>query len=883
MKEKQTPLMRQYSQIKNKYPETILLFRLGDFFETFNDDALITAKVCGIALTKRNNGAAGEMPLAGFPHHQLDAYLPKIVKAGYRVAVCEQLEDPKQARGIVRRGVTEVVTPGVALYEKLLDTKKNNYLAAVSQHQKRGREVAAIAACDISTGEFFVSEVNPARISEVIETLNPSEIVFSKAQKNEIPDLIEELSYEPAITKMEEWIFEPNFGRETLLRHFKTKNLKGFGIDDKDASITAAGAVLHYINETQKSSLPQIKKISIFDPSEYMTLDHATRRNLEITYSFFEGSQEGSLISILDKTETAMGGRLLKKWITMPLRRIKQIKRRLEAVRALFNNDGKRSDLRMILSDISDLERLISKVGTGRANPRELVSLKNSIAKFPDIKDLLKEFLSESLLDVSEKLSTLDELKSLIQKALVDEPSTTVGGGNVFRQGYSEELDGYVEAKTSGKDWIKEYQEKQKEVTGIQSLKVGFNNVFGYYLDVTKTHVKKVPDNYQRKQTLRNSERYTTNELKEFENKILTAEENLSILEQKLFNELREKVASFTEEIQFNAKLIASIDCLQSYAQVSSEHSYVEPEIDESEIIDISDGRHPVVEQLLPMGDSFTPNSTKLDTEEEQIHIITGPNMSGKSCYLRQVALIVLMGQIGCFVPAKSAKFGIVDRIFTRVGAQDNITAGESTFLVEMQEAANIMNNATSKSLILLDEIGRGTATYDGISIAWSICEYLHNNIGAKTLFATHYHELNDLADRYVRIKNYQVEVIEAGSTILFAHKVKPGGSDHSFGIYVAQMAGLPADIIDRANEILGSLESGGKENKTDNLPVSKADVSSIDTQEEKKEAGQLAIFEFRDDPLRDQLKNIDVNKLTPVQALQVLADLNKAAKKKNK
>ncbi|MFC2130463.1 DNA mismatch repair protein MutS [Bacteroidota bacterium] len=880
MKEKQTPLMRQYSQIKNKYPDTILLFRLGDFFETFNEDAVTTAKVCGITLTKRNNGAAGECPLAGFPHHQLDAYLPKLVRAGYRVAVCDQLEDPKASRGIVRRGVTEVVTPGVALYDKLLESKQNNYLAAVALKTEKGRKIIGFSFIDISTAEFFTSETAFEHLIEILETVNPSEIIISKSQKNELLHDFEKLSYKPALTKLEPWIFDEEFGREALLGHFKTKNLKGFGIDNLTAGIAASGAVLHYINETQNGQVKHLRNISVFDHSDYMSLDFATRRNLEITFSMAGGAKTGSLISILDKTCTAMGGRLFKQWLIRPLKQLAPIKTRLEAVRSLIDNNEKHRQLKGDLSEIGDLERLISKICTGRANPRDVVALKISIKKIPLIKNNLQRINSNALKLISGKLEPLDDLVQLIDSAIVEEPSVQLGTGNVFRQGYSDELDIYIDAKYSGKNWVSNYQDTERKRSGINSLKVGYNTVFGYYIEITRTHKDKVPERYERKQTLTNAERYITPELKEIEEKILNAEEKITELENSLFSELRMKIALQTEDVQSNAAVIAAIDCLQSFAEAATEYNYCEPEIDESDIIEITDGRHPVVERLLDIGESYTPNNTILNHNNEQIHIITGPNMSGKSCYLRQVGLIVLLGQTGSFVSAGKAKFGIVDRIFTRVGAQDNITAGESTFLVEMQEAANIMNNATHKSLILLDEVGRGTATFDGISIAWAITEYIHNKLNAKTLFATHYHELNDLAGRYDKIINYKVEVIEAGDTIIFTHKVLPGGSDHSFGIHVAQMAGLPREVTDRANVIMRSFESDKiTSESTENIKSKKADTSKIHTKKSRHVTDQLSIFEFRDDALREQIINLEIDNLTPMDALKILNEIQKKAK----
>lgn len=879
-KEKQTPLVRQYSQIKAKYPDTILLFRMGDFYETFNDDAEITSKVCGIVLTKRNNGGnLGDMPLAGFPYHQLDTYLPKLVRAGYRVAVCEQLEDPKQAKGIVKRDVIEVVTPGVAFYDKLLDSKSNNYVAGLFIGQDRTREKVGYSFADISTGEFFTFETDINQIIEVLETFHPFEILISKAQKQYL-DKFNNLSSKPAITKLEPWIFDTQFGREALLGQFKTQNLKGFGIEHLDLGIAASGAVLYYINETQKIQLSHIKKISYFNYSENMILDNATRRNLEITYSSRDNQREGTLIAILDKTTTAMGGRLFKKWISNPLLNIETIRRRLEAVRAFFDNDEIRHDLIRTLQEVGDLERIISKICTGRATTRDLIALKNSLKKIPEIKNLLFPLNVQTLNSLAQTLNPLQKIIDEIETALIDDPSVQFGSGNIFKKGFSEELDSYIEAKKSGKNWIAEYQEKERITTEIPSLKVSFNSVFGYYIEVTKPHLKKVPENYERKQTLVNAERFTTKELKEIETKILNAEEKITELEQSLFAELRMKVAMETEAIQDNAYRIAVLDCLLSYAEASKQYNFCEPLIDNSDEIEIEDGRHAVVERYIQAGEKFTPNSTFLSPKGELIHIITGPNMSGKSVYLRQVALIVLLGQIGCFVPAKSARFGIVDRIFTRVGAQDNITSGESTFLVEMQESANILNNASVRSLILLDEVGRGTATFDGISIAWAIAEYIHNNIGAKTLFATHYHELIDLAERYDNIVNYSVEVIETNNTVVFTHKVRRGGSDHSFGIHVAQIAGLPKWVIDRANIIMKALEESGERTQS-NAPKGKEyDLARIDSQKSKKIPEQLTIFEFKDDELRERIAELKINQITPVEALNILAELYKDVKR---
>jgi DNA mismatch repair protein MutS len=882
-KKKDTPLVKQYNEIKAKNPDTILLFRLGDFFETFNDDAIVTARVCGITLTKRNNGAAGDMPLAGFPHHQLDVYLPKLVRAGHRVAVCEQLEDPKQAKGIVKRGVVEVVTPGVALYDKLLDSKVNNYISALSlKRTKDGIPRVGLAYSDISTGEFFVSEFSVNQLNEIMETIAPAEVIISKDDQKDLLADLNVLSFEPSVTKLEPWVVDEEFGREALLGHFKTKSLKGFGIENFACGLAAAGAILHYVKETQQGQLEQITGLSIFDPSEFMPLDFATRRNLEITYSMSGDGKEGSLISILDKTCTPMGGRLFKRWVTMPLRNLEKIQFRLHAVCDLFDSGDKRLVLREFLQAIGDLERLISKICNARANPKDVVSLRRSLEIIPQIKEILESMGNSSLDMIAEKMHVLSDLIDLISKALVEEPTVNLGSGNVFCEGYSDELDEYVDAKYSGKNWINEYQLKERERTGISSLKIGFNNVFGYYIDVTKVHKDKVPEDYDRKQTLTNSERYITPELKQFEEKILSAEEKISDIENALFSELRIKIALHTEAIQSDAYSVAMIDCLQSFAEASREYDYTKPEIDESTLIDIEDGRHPVVENLLPIGQNFVPNSTKVGDPGNIIHILTGPNMSGKSCYLRQTALVVLLGQIGCFVPARKARFGMVDRIFTRVGAQDNITQGESTFLVEMHEAANIMNNATDRSLILLDEVGRGTATFDGISIAWAIAEYIHNEIGAKTLFATHYHELNEMEEKYENIINYKVDVIEAGDTIIFSHKVMPGASSHSFGIHVAQMAGLPKELTDRADIILRAFSESSSDVKGE-VKSKKTSAKKIKAKVTSRITDQMSIFEFRDDAIREQIAKLDINTLTPLDSLKILSEMHKQVIKENK
>jgi DNA mismatch repair protein MutS len=868
--------MRQYNQIKQKYPDTVLLFRLGDFFETFGDDAVTTANACGITLTKRNNGAAGDMPLAGFPHHQLDAYLPKLVKAGYRVAVCDQLEDPKLAKGIVRRGVVEVVTPGAALYDKLLDSKRNNYLATIChQTLKNGAQIVGFACIDISTGEFIVSEFEYKKLISVLENFQPSEIIINKAQKNSVIPEIEKLPYKPAITKLDDWMFETEFAKEALIAQFETNSLKGFGIENFDIAIAAAGAAMRYVKDTQTEKLSHINSISIYDPSEFMTLDFSTRRNLEITFSNSDSSNQGALINILDKTLTPMGSRALKKWMVRPLLDLEKIRFRLDIVDSLVANADELFELRQRLKSIGDIERLVSKISSARANPRDIASLKNSVSQIAPIKEILNSIEHPSLSVLSNKLDNFEELIALIDSAIIEEPSTQIGSGNIFKKGYSATLDEYIYAKHSGKQWINEYQERERSESSIPSLKVGFNNVFGYYIEITRTHSAKAPEKYERKQTLANAERYTTPELKEIESKILGAEEKISEYEQAIFTELRLKIALYTLELQKNSEIIAALDCLQGFAHASAEYGYVKPEIDESDMMEIIDGRHPSVERLLPIGERFIPNSTSF-SEDSQIHIITGPNMAGKSCYLRQVGLIVLLGQIGCFVPAKSAKWGLVDRIFTRVGAQDNISAGESTFLVEMQEAANILNNAGSRSLILLDEIGRGTATFDGISIAWAMTEYIHDKIGAKTLFATHYHELNELADEYDRIENFQAQVIEKDDKPLFSHKIAQGAADHSFGIYVAKMAGAPKAIIERANEIMRSLEAGALNVESSGVKVKSksADPKKIPAKKQKIDSNQISIFEIRDDAVRDRLRDVELENITPFQALELLREV---------
>ncbi|MBI1805267.1 MAG: DNA mismatch repair protein MutS [Ignavibacteriae bacterium] len=880
--------MRQYARMKAKYPDTVLLFRMGDFYETFEDDALIASKVLGITLTKRGNGTSGETPLAGFPYHALDSYMPKLLKAGYRVAVCEQLEDPKFAKGIVKRDVIEVVTPGVAFSDKVLEQKQNNYLLAVALPSAlaTAAESIGIAFSDVSTGEFGVSEFPLGQFAEQVAALQPSEILVQKRDRETIEQILKG-KYKGIFSKLDDWVFNFDYAYELLINHFKTQTLKGFGVEGLRFGIIAAGAVMNYLQETQKANLLHIRKIVPYNVGDYITLDHSTKRNLEITRSI-EGREDGTLFWVLDRTQTPMGARLLKKWINQPLRKIEPIRARLAAVRELVENADLRKRLTETLSSIGDIERLISKICTGRSNPRELVGLKNMLVQVAHVKSVLngndphiaKKAASTTLVKLAEGIKALEPVVQKISTALSDDPPPSLADGGVIKKGFSKELDELRDIALNGKSWIANLQKTERESTGIASLKVGFNNVFGYYIEITNTHKDKVPDRYIRKQTLANAERFLTPELKEYEEKILHAEEKILSLEMQLFNELRMTVAEEAEAIQQNARLVAMLDCFVSLAHVAVENNYVEPAIDEGMTIEILQGRHPVIEKLLPPGEPYTANDVLLTNEENQVLIITGPNMSGKSSYLRQVGLIVLLAQIGSFVPAKKAHIGLVDRIYTRVGASDNIASGESTFLVEMHEAANIVNTATTKSLILLDEVGRGTSTFDGISIAWALTEYLHNRIGAKTLFATHYHELNELAELFPRIKNLKVEVREYGDKVLFLHKVTPGFADHSYGIQVAQMAGLPEEVTERAKNILKNLE--GSE-----LTLHDGEDAGSGIRDTSKKKGRIApaevqmtLFEMKDDKLREELKKLDVEKLTPIEALNKLADLKRKAEK---
>ncbi len=866
-----TPLMRQYQQVKSRYPDTILLFRMGDFFETFEEDAKIASRVLGITLTKRGNGAAGEVPLAGFPHHALESYLPKLLKAGYRVAVCEQLEDPKFAKGIVKRDVIEVVTPGVAFSGAVLEQKANNYLAAVVLPSAVAPADAAIgfAFVDVSTGEFASGEFPFRLLKEQVANLHPSELLVQRRDSETIRSLLSG-TFSGLVTIMEDWIFTPEYGRDTLRNHFRTPSLKGFGVESQELGLVAAGTVLHYVQETQKSSLPHLRKIVPFDVTDHMVLDASTQLNLEIATSL-SGQPGGTLFAVLDRTQTPMGGRMLRQWVLRPLKRLEAILERQRVVQDFVRSEPLRRHVREMLGQVGDLERLMGRVATARANPREVHLLRQYLLMVPPLKAALAGSGAPQLKGISEDLAELPELVALIGRSIADDPPAALADGGTIRDGYSPELDELRSLKVSGKDWIARLQQSERERTGIPSLKVGYNNVFGYYIEVTNTHRSRVPSDYLRKQTLTNAERYVTPDLKEWEEKILNAEEKIFALEKQLFDQVRAAAAERSEEILQNGRLMAMLDCCASLADVAADRKYVCPVVEESERLLIRGGRHPVIETLLPPGESYTPNDVDLNPEEAQIIILTGPNMSGKSSYLRQVGLMVLLAQMGSFVPAEEAVIGIVDKIYTRVGASDNIALGESTFLVEMHEAAHIANTATRRSLVLLDEVGRGTSTFDGISIAWALTEYLHERIGAKTLFATHYHELNELAQLLPRIRNFKVDVREYGDRVVFLHKVLPGFADHSYGIQVAQMAGLPTEVTDRARDILRNLE------QADFTPHGRTrGASTADEARGKKEEVQLTLFEMRDDRIRDALRVIDVDRLTPVEALQKIAELKK-------
>ena len=862
----ETPLMQQYNKIKAKYPQALLLFRVGDFYETFGEDAIKASKILGIILTKRKNGAAAHIELAGFPHHSLDTYLPKLVRAGQRVAICDQLEDPKMTKTIVKRGVTELVTPGVALNDQVLEQKKNNFLAAIHFDAKNH----GIALLDISTGEFLTAQGDLAYIDKLLQGFQPTEVLFQKNKSR----LFEEQFGDGFYTyKLEDWVFSEDFGRESLNNHFNTKNLKGFGVEELNQGIIAAGAILHYINEAQHVRIGHISKITRIEEEKYVWLDRFTVRNLELISSL--NSASSTLIHVLDETVTPMGARMMKRWTVLPLKELKLIERRHNAVQALYDNETLRFELSQRLGNIGDLERLISKVAVGKINPKEVNQLRKTLEEIHPIKELLKSSKSEALNTIIERLDPCEKLITEVKTKLHEDPAIQIGKGKVIADGYNAELDELRKLSTSGKDFLEQLQIRESERTGITSLKVAFNNVFGYYIEVRNTHRDKVPEDWVRKQTLVNAERYITEELKEYEHKILGAEEKIHVLESSLFQDVVYSLADYTSPVQLNAQLIGQIDCLHAFAEIAQRYNYVKPTIDESYEIAITEGRHPVIEQQMKPGEEFIPNDIYLDNEKQQIIMITGPNMSGKSAILRQTALICLMAQMGSFVPAKSAKLGLVDKVFTRVGASDNISSGESTFMVEMNETSSILNNLSPRSLVLLDEIGRGTSTYDGISIAWAIAEYIHQHPTAhcKTLFATHYHELNEMTNKFPRIKNFNVAVKEVGTKILFLRKLVEGGSEHSFGIHVAKLAGMPKAVIQRATKMLNDLEHSSRAKDRENF-------KEITQQPDM----QLSFFQL-DDPvleqIREEVQNLDIDTLTPVDALFKLNEIKKLTGKK--
>lgn len=871
--DKETPLMKQYNSIKAKYPDAILLFRVGDFYETFGEDAVKASKVLGIVLTKRANGSASHIELAGFPHHSLDSYLPKLVRAGYRVAICDQLEDPKMTKTIVKRGITELVTPGVSFNDKVLDHQKNNFLASIHLD----KEKAGVSFLDISTGEFLVGQGSITYVERLIQNFKPNEILFEKNKRNELLDLIGDRFY---VFGLDDWAFTFDYGYESLIKQFETTSLKGFGIEEYTLAVASCGALLHYLNETKHDKLKHITKVSRLDEEQYVWLDKFTIRNLELFASNNENGK--SLINVIDKTVTPMGSRLLKRWLALPLKSVEQINERLEAVNYFVLKSELREKINLLLKEIGDLERLISKVAAARVNPRELVQLKRSLNVIEQLKNEMSDVEPASLRKIADQLNACAVIKEKLENEINEEAPVNILKGDVIKAAVNAELDELRNIAYSGKDYLIQIQQRESEKTGIPSLKISYNNVFGYYLEVTNAHKDKVPQEWIRKQTLTNAERYITPELKNYEEKILGAEEKITALEQQLFEAVIRDVSDYIEPIQLNAGLVARLDVLSSFAALALDNKYVMPQVNESYSIKITEGRHPVIEKQLPVDKEYISNSVYLDNEEQQVMMITGPNMSGKSALLRQTALIVLLAQIGSFVPAQEADLGIVDKIFTRVGATDNISSGESTFMVEMNETASILNNITARSLVLLDEIGRGTSTYDGISIAWAIAEYLHNQPlnRAKTLFATHYHELNEMTNYFPRIKNFNVSVKEMNNKIIFLRKLAEGGSEHSFGIHVARMAGMPKVVIERANQVLSKLE---KEHEMELTPEGVPEGEGRSTTSRKKINGddemQLSFFRL-DDPVLEQIKadilKTDINTLTPVEALLKLNEIKK-------
>jgi len=852
-----TPLMRQYNQIKGKYPDAMLLFRVGDFYETFGDDAIKASKILGIVLTKRANGSASEMELAGFPHHSLDNYLPKLVRAGQRVAICDQLEDPKLTKKIVKRGVTELVTPGVTTNDQVLQSRSNNFLCAIYP----AKDILGVAFCDISTGEFLTAEGNAEYIEKLLQSLQPSEILYPKSKGK---SFFEQFGNSYFTFPLDEWVFKYDYAFESLTQHFSTNNLKGYGIEKLEQAIVASGAIFHYLKETRHDKLSHITGISRIDRSEFIWMDRFTIRNLELFQSNSIGGT--SLLEVIDCTHTPMGSRLLKRWLAMPLKNHEQINKRLQVVEKFILKSELSEKIVDQLNNIYDLERLVAKLSSGKVQPKEMVQLKKGLDYANEIKEVMGK--SDPLLSaMADQLNDASKVRQLIGNSILEEPAAQISKGPVIKNGVSEELDDLRDLLANGKDKLLEIQQRETKKTGIPSLKIAFNNVFGYYLEVRNTHKDKVPQEWVRKQTLVSAERYITEELKEYEQKILGAEESILQLESKLYLNLIEEVSSFLPIIQQNAQVLARIDCLLGFSLLAKTQNYSQPVFNEGFAIDIKEGRHPVIENNLPAGDEYIANDTYLDREEQQILMITGPNMSGKSALLRQTALICLLAQIGCFVPAKSADLGVVDKIFVRVGASDNISQGESTFMVEMNETASILNNLSERSLVVLDEIGRGTSTYDGISIAWAIAEFLHEHPSrAKTLFATHYHELNEMENSFGRIRNFNVSVKEINNNIIFMRKLVPGGSEHSFGIHVAKMSGMPNLVINRADSMLKRLEKSREQKPSEAVKQSDDEM-------------QLSFFQL-DDPIlesiREDIKNLDIDTLTPVEALMKLNEIKK-------
>lgn len=856
--------MKQYIEMKKQHPDAILLFRVGDFYETFSDDALTASEILGITLTRRANGAAQYVELAGFPHHALDTYLPKLVRAGKRVAICEQLEDPKLTKKLVKRGITELVTPGVSINDNILNHKENNFLAGV--HFGKGG-VCGVAFLDISTGEFLTAEGAYDYIDKLLGNFSPKEVLVERSKRKQFE---EHFGPRYLLFELDDWVFTEDAASERLLRHFETKNLKGFGVQQLPNAIIASGSLLHYLDITQHTHIAHITALSRIEEDRYVRLDKFTVRSLELLDSMNEGGR--SLLNVIDRTVSPMGARMLRRWLVFPLKNVKKINDRLNGVEYFFRRPDLREAIEPHLDLIGDLERIISKVAVGRISPREVAQLRVSLSAIEPIKQICLSAEEPMLQYMGEQLNACALIRDRIEREINPDAPTLVNRGGIIRHGVNSELDELRDLSFSGKDYLLKIQQREIERTGITSLKINFNNVFGYYIEVRNTHKDKVPAEWIRKQTLVNAERYITQELKEYEEKILGAEERISVLETQLFNDLVQAISEYIPAIQLNANLIAQLDCLLSFVKTAQENRYVRPEVNESLEIDIVEGRHPVIEKQLPPGEVYVSNSVRLDNDTQQIMMITGPNMAGKSALLRQTALIVLMAQIGCFVPAESAKIGLVDKIFTRVGASDNISLGESTFMVEMNEAANILNNISERSLVLFDELGRGTSTYDGISIAWAIVEHIHEHgrARAKTLFATHYHELNEMERTYKRIANYNVSVKEVDNKVIFLRKLVRGGSEHSFGIHVAKLAGMPQSIVKRADQILKQME---KENRQNGIAKPTAEIAS------SRGGVQLSFFQL-DDPVlsqvRDEILRVDINNLTPMEALNKLNDIKK-------